>query len=145
MRLNLHGFSLDLPPRWSGLDDVTYSDPSTLPPVALAAEGGTGRLMVAEMLFDDEDEEPGTEIDAMEALARAWGKRRRLEPLEMDSSKRSDSAIATATYLVRGCFVQVWFLSNGDRVVQASYVCPWTDRDAEQKAREAIVGSLRWS
>jgi|JI10StandDraft_1071094.scaffolds.fasta_scaffold326655_2 hypothetical protein len=145
MRLNLHGYSLDLPASWSGLDDVTYSDPSTLPPVALSAEGGSGRLMVAEMLFDDDDEEPGTEIDAMEALARAWGKRRLLEPLEMDSGKLPEGAVATATYLVRGCFVQVWFLSNGERVVQASYVCPWTDRDTEQVERESIVNSLRWS
>lgn len=145
MRLNLHGYSLELPPSWMGLDDVTYSDPTTLPPVALAAEGGSGRLMVAEMLFDDEDETPGTEISAMESLARAWGKRRRLEPLETGSNRSPNGAIATATYLVRGCFVQVWFLSNGERVVQASYVCPWTDRDSEQQDREAIITSLRWS
>jgi hypothetical protein len=144
MKLNLHGYSLDLPPSWSGLEDVTYSDPSTLPPVALAAEGGTGRLMVAEMLFDD-DEEPGVELDAMEALARGWGRRRRLEPLAMDALARPDGTVATATYLVRGCFVQVWFMSNGDRVVHASYVCPWSERDAEQAEREAIVRSLRWS
>jgi len=81
----------------------------------------------------------------MEALARAWGRRRRLEPLEMGTHERPDGAVATATYLVRGCFVQVWFLSNGDRVVQASYVCPWGERTAEQAEREAIVGSLRWS
>lgn len=145
MRLNLDGYSLDLPPEWSGLEDVTYSDPSTLPPVALAAEGGTGRLMVAEMLFDDDDELPGSEPAELEALARAWGKRRRLEPLEMGTHKRPDGVVATATYLVRGCFVQIWFLSNGDRVVQASYVCPWDERDNEEADREAIVRSLRWS
>jgi hypothetical protein len=145
MRLNLHGYSLDLPPSWSGLEDVTYSDPSTLPPVALAAEGGTGRLMVAEMLFDEDDEEPGAELDAMEALARAWGRRRKLEPLAMGTHSQPDGVTATATYFVRGCFVQIWFLSNGDRVVQASYVCPWNEREAEQADREAIVRSLRWS
>ncbi|MDC0749939.1 MULTISPECIES: hypothetical protein [Polyangium] len=145
MRLNLDGYSLDLPPEWSGLEDVTYSDPSTLPPVALAAEGGTGRLMVAEMLFDDDDEQPGGEPEELEALARAWGKRRRLEPLEMGTHERPDGVVATATYLVRGCFVQIWFLSNGDRVVQASYVCPWDERDNEEADREAIVRSLRWS
>ena len=59
MRLDLDGFSLDLPPCWSGLEDVTYSDPTTLPPVAFAADGGLGRLMVAELLFED-DEEPGS-------------------------------------------------------------------------------------
>ncbi|MDI3288657.1 hypothetical protein [Polyangium sp. 15x6] len=145
MRLNLDGYSLDLPPAWSGLEDVTYSDPSTLPPVALAAEGGTGRLMVAEMLFDDDDEQPGHEPEELEALIRAWGKRRRLEPLEQGTHERPDGVVATATYLVRGCFVQVWFLSNGDRVVQASYVCPWDERDSEEADREAIVSSLRWS
>ena len=146
MRLNLDGYSLDLPPEWSGLEDVTYSDPSTLPPVALAAEGGAGRLMVAEMLFDDDEgEEPGCEPDDLAALARAWGKRRRLEPLEMCTQNRPDGVIATATYLVRGCFVQVWFLSNGDRVVQASYVCPWEERDNEEADRESIVRSLRFS
>lgn len=145
MRLNLHGYSLELPPSWAGLDDVTYSDPTTLPPVALAAENGSGRLMVAEMLFDDEDDSPGTEITAMEALAKAWGKRRRLEPLKTISEKRPNGAIASATYLVQGCFVQVWFLSNGERVLQASYVCPWPEQDSEQKERESIITSVKWS
>jgi hypothetical protein len=142
----LDGYSLDLPPRWSGLEDVTYSDPSTLPPVALAADGGAGRLMVAELLFDDPDElPPGAEVDEMQALACEWGHKRRLEPIELRAVERPDGVIATATYLVRGCFVQVWFLSNGDRVVQASYVCPWDVRAVEHADREAIVASLRWS
>ncbi|MBK9261011.1 MAG: hypothetical protein IPM54_14530 [Polyangiaceae bacterium] len=144
MRLDLDGFSLDLPPCWSGLEDVTYSDPTTLPPVAFAADGGTGRLMVAEMLFED-DEEPGTEPSAIKALAIAWGKRRRVQPLELGTVDCPEGAAATATYFVRGCFVQVWFLSNGERVVQASYVCPWDKRTAEQNERESIVRSLRWS
>ncbi len=144
MRLDLDGYSLDLPPCWSGLEEVTYSDPTTLPPVALAAEGGSGRLMVAEMLFED-DEQPGVELDAVEALAVAWGKRRKVQPLALDTVDCPDSAAATATYFVRGCFVQVWFLSNGERVVQASYVCPWEQRAAEQNAREHIVRSIRWS
>ncbi|HMY14701.1 MAG TPA: hypothetical protein PKA58_00160 [Polyangium sp.] len=144
MRLDLDGFSLDLPPCWSGLEDVTYSDPTTLPPVALAAEGGLGRLMVAEMLFED-DEEPGTDTGAVEALAVAWGKRRRVQPLELQPMDCPDGTAATATYFVRGCFVQVWFLSNGERVVQVSYVCPWEQRTAERNDREKIVRSLRWS
>jgi hypothetical protein len=144
MRLDLDGYSLDLPACWSGLEDVTYSDPTTLPPVALAAEGGLGRLMVAEMLFED-DEEPGTELGAVEALAVAWGKRRRVQPLELEAVDRPEGAAATATYFVRGCFVQVWFLSNGERVVQVSYVCPWEQRTAERTDRESIVHSLRWS
>ena len=145
-RLALDGFWLDLPPSWSGLDDVTYSDPSTLPPVALAADGGAGRMMVAEMLFEDPDEQPpGAEVDEMEALARAWGRKRRLEPIETCAAARSDGVVATATYLVRGCFVQVWYLSNGERVMHASYVCPWDARSAERADREAIVASLRWS
>ena len=142
----LEGFSLDFPPRWSGLLDVTYSDPRTLPPVALAADGGAGRLMVAELLFDDPDEHPpGGDASEMAALARAWGKKRKVEPLEIRTVALPEGVVATATYFVCGCFVQIWFLSNGERVVQASYVCPWDARTAEHAEREAIMASLRWS
>ena len=35
--------------------------------------------------------------------------------------------------------MQLWFFTNGRSLVQASYVCPWADRQMEAEAREAIL------
>jgi hypothetical protein len=143
-RKHFEGFSVELPARWSDLfDDASYSDPTTLPPVTFAADDGPGKLMVAPMLFDEPDELPGTAVGDVAALARQWGHRRRIEALEAAAEARPWGALGTARYRVRNTFAQVWYLSNGDRVVQAIYVCPWTDRTAEQAEREAIISSLR--
>ena len=80
------------------------------------------------------------------ALAHEWGERRGLgKPLGESSEARDGLALASAVYNVRGDFVQLWFLTNGRALVQASYVCPWADREAERAPREAIMASLHFA
>jgi len=140
------GFSLRLPEGWSDIvDEISFTDPDEFPPLRFNAAGGPGALFVSTPLFP-RDKQPGARAADVEELARSWGRRRGLDaPLTCASAPRRDGAMATATYRLGGEFVQLWFLSNGSAVVHASYVCPWTLRDAEQRAREEIAASLRFA
>lgn len=140
------GFSLVLPEGWFDvLDDSTYGGHDELPPFRFAAPHGRGALLVNSADFHPDDH-GGAEPAEVLALAHEWGARRGLgAPLSSSSEGGGEGALATAVYNVRGDFVQLWFLTNGRALVEASYVCPWDEREVEQRDREAIIRSLRFA
>jgi len=141
------GFSVVLPDGWSDLfDDAGLSEPDEDPPTRFAAErGGPGIVLVTVPLVDP-DELPSADAAELEALAQDWGTRRGLAaPITSATQARRDGTMATAAYTLRGQFVQLWFLSNGASLVQASYVCPWNAREEERTSREAVIASLRFA
>jgi len=149
-RVAFEGFSLVLPDGWSDvLDDATYSDTyadaEQLPPQAFASDRGPGMLYVSSPLLDPTDV-PAADPAELEDLARDWGARRGIAaPLTCAGAVRPHGAIAAATYRLGPDFVAVWFISNGISVLCASYVCPWSERDAERDVRDAIAESLRFT
>lgn len=141
------GFSVVLPDGWSDLGgDAVFAEPDEDPPTRFAAErGGPGVVLVTTPLVDP-DELPSADAAFVEALAQDWGTRRGLTaPLASATQARRDGAMATAAFTLRGQFVQLWFLSNGASLVQASYVCPWSAREEERAPREAVIASLRFA
>ncbi|MEO7331516.1 MAG: hypothetical protein ABI193_23280 [Minicystis sp.] len=146
LRQIFEGFSLTLPEGWFDvLDDATYAEHDELPPFRFAAPQGPGALLVSCADFHPDDR-GHAETSVVLALAHEWGERRGLgQPLSQRSETRDDIALATAVYDVRGDFVELWFLTNGRALVQASYVCPWADREDERAPREAIMASLRFA
>jgi hypothetical protein len=146
VRQIFEGFSLVLPEGWFDvLDDSTYAEHDELPPFRFAAPHGKGALLVSSADFHPDDH-GGAEVSEVLALAHEWGERRGLgKPLGESSESRDGLALASAVYNVRGDFVQLWFLTSGRARVQASYVCPWADREAERAPREAIIASLHFA
>jgi hypothetical protein len=144
-RVTYDGFSVVLPAGWEDfLDDATYSDPDQLPPTSFAGPGRAGALFLSTPLFERE-EQPGARPSDAEVLVADWARRRGLDA-PISAAKDSDvhGGFATAIYRLADDYVQVWFLSNGRAVIQASYVCPWSARATEREDRESIVASLRF-
>ena len=143
-RHSYEGFTIALPPGWTEVaEDATFSDTAQLPPVAFGSEHGPGTFHVNVPLLPPEDVPPA-DPKALEAVARDWGARRGIiSPLATASGPHPQGAIATATFRIGDDLVQVWFVSDGDPVVCASYVCAWDDRDLERDARESAAASLR--
>lgn len=138
------GFTITLPDGWATvLEEATYSDPDQLPPCAFAGPAAVGALYVSTPLFDPEDQ-PGSSPADAEALARGWGiERGQAAPLTCGSGAGPRGGFASATFKLANDFVQVWFLTTGRAVLQASYVCPWEKQGIERTTVEAVVASLR--
>jgi hypothetical protein len=144
IRRAFDGFSAVVPDGWSALlDDATYSDPGGQLPTRFFPPGG-GELIVSLPPLDADDQ-PGADADELEALAREWGMRRGVdEPLAVSTEIRQGMARATASYRIGEELVEVWFASDGTAMIKATYVCPWSERDRDRPAREALIGSLRF-
>lgn len=141
-RVAFDGFSIDLPEGWAPvIDDATFSEPEELPPVVLSSGKNVGSLHLSMPRVDD-DEPTMASID-MEALVIDWGTRRGVAPLGLARMRSDEMALASGFFRVGDDFVQVWLLSDGAAVVEASYVCPWAMRYDEQREREAAVASIR--
>jgi hypothetical protein len=145
-RLAFEGFTVICPEGWlATLDESTYSDPSGAAPVRLLPAHGFGELLVSRPALHP-DEQPGADAVELESLAREWGLRRGIdEPLSVSTEVREGSAGASASYRLGDEFIQLWFVSNGSSMLKVSYVCPWSERDRDRAAREALVGSLRFA
>ncbi|EYF06598.1 hypothetical protein [Chondromyces apiculatus] len=143
-RVAYEGFTVVLPPGWGEvLEDATFADTAELPPVTFGAEDGAGTFSVMVPLLPADDVPPG-EPEALEAVARDWGARRGIaSPLAVSSGPHPQGAMASASFRVGDELVVVWFVSDGELLVCASYVCAWEDREAEQSARDAAAASLR--
>lgn len=142
--LEFDRFSVRLPAGWSDvLDDMTYTNPDQVPPIAFAADSGPGTLYISHVLFR-QDEQPGAKATDAAELVQQWASRRNLAPLAtgLDSSPRG--GMATATFKLSGDFIQIWYLTNGESVLHASYVCDWDEQQIETEARGSIVASLRF-
>jgi hypothetical protein len=142
-RLTLEGYAISFPDGWAAvLEESSYSDPDQTPPHAFARRDGTGTLYVGVPLVES-GEAPRPVIEEVVAAALRWGARRGYErPLAYGSALLRAAAMATALFRIDDELVQVWILSNGRTVVQASYVCPWDERDRERADRERIVRSV---
>jgi hypothetical protein len=140
------GFSAVVPEGWRAeVDDATYSEPGAPQPTRFTPARGGGELLVTVPLVDA-DEQPGADPDELDALARAWGMRRGMdEPLGSSTRLADGIATAEATYRIGDDLVEVWYLSDGASLIEASYVCPWSARDEDRPPREALVGSLRFA
>ncbi len=141
------GFSAVLPDGWSELeDDATFAESDGDLPIRFAVKGGgAGTVLVTVPLLEPE-EQPSDDATDLLALAEGWGTRRGLAaPISAGTQARRDGTMVTAVYALRGQFVQLWFLSNGSSLVQASYVCDWDEREDERTEREALVASLRFA
>ena len=139
------GFSIELPAGWRvAEDDATFSDPEQPPPVTFAHDAG-GALQV-QPLFYQEHDQPGHDLADAEELAHAWGVQRGFDkPLAASSHARDDGALANARFRLGGDHIEIWFLTSGDAVLHASFVCPWADREGRRADLDALVASLRFA
>lgn len=145
-RAAFEGFSFDLPPGWGELsDDATYSDPMEGDRKMFARPGSSGVLYLA-LLPHDPENPPSEKRHHMEALARSWGRARGLAaPLAIATSPRDDGTLSLAEYKLVADYVAVWFLSNGEATLHASYVCAWGTRDEDRTVRDDIIASLTFA
>jgi hypothetical protein len=143
-RLVFDGFSLTLPAGWAEvLEDATFSDPDQPPPVAFSSPGGVGTVYVSAPVLNEDDQLRAT-AEGAESLALDWGRRRGLPPpLLVGADVGREGARATAVHRVAGEFIQVWVLTDGRDLVEASYVSAWEHQERDRSARDAIVTSIR--
>lgn len=140
------GFSLELQPGWSELDDeATYSDPTEGGRTMFGRPGAAGSLYVS-LLRNDPDDPPGGEREHAETLAARWGRARGLgSPVTLSSTQRADGALAVAEYKLAGDYVAVAYLSCDDATLHATYSTVWRERDEDRSARDAMITSLRFA
>jgi hypothetical protein len=123
----------------------TYAEHDELPPFRFAAPARQGRPPGDRGRASTPTTTAAPTKARRCALAREWGERRGLgEPLEA-SSERSGRSRPGHRRLQRCAATSC---SSGSSPAaapwsQASYVCPWADREAERSAREAIMASLQ--
>jgi hypothetical protein len=139
-------FSAILPDGWAhAVGEAAHSDGGARLPTRFVFGHGGGELTVSAPRLSPDDQ-PGADADELESLARAWGMRRGVdEPLAVATELRRGVARASATYRIGDDLVEVWFISDGTALLEATYVCPWAGRDRGRAAREALVGSIAFT
>jgi hypothetical protein len=145
-RAAFEGFSLDLPPGWGELaDDATYSDPMEGERKKLGRPGSSGVLYLA--LLPPDPELPASAAPAeVESRARSWGRARGLAaPLSIAAAPHDSGTLVTAEYKLLVDYVAVWFLSNGEATLHASYLCAWAARDEDRSVRDEMIASLAFA
>jgi hypothetical protein len=140
------GFSIRLPEGWGELsDEATYSDPTEGDRTMLGRAGGPGALYVS-LPTEDPDNPPEASRDHVEALASAWGRARGLAaPVRLGSVVRPDGVLALAEYQLAGEYVAVWYLSNDEITLHASYSCVWSSRREDRGALDSMIASLTFA
>lgn len=143
-RTAFDGFTAVVPEGWkASREEATYSEGAEHAPIRFRAPDRRGTLRV-QVPWIDADEQPGADPEELELMAREWGVRRGVdEPLACATELQSGLARAFASYRIGEDLVEVWYLSDGTTMIQASYVCRWEARDVDRGARMALVGSLR--
>ena len=142
-RTELDTFSMWLAPGWTEAEEeATYSDPAEGSRTAFSRRGGKGALHVS-LLPIRLDDPPSESPEHVEALARRWGRARGIAaPLAVTWQRREDGVLAFAEYRLADEYVAVWYLSNGEATLHASYSSGWGAREEERAAREAMIASL---
>ena len=145
-RLLFEGFSIAFPQGWSELEhEPTFSDPTEHERKTFGGPKSAGVLHVA-LVPHDPEEPPASLREHAGTLARAWGRARGLRaPLSIASQVRPDGVLASAEYQLAGDYVAVWYLSNDELTLQASYVCDWRSRDQERALRERMIASMTFA
>ena len=136
-------FSMRLPPGWQELsEDGTFSDPLEGERKAFGRPGGPS-LMYVSLLPVDPERPPVISRDDALALARAWGRARGLAgPLSDAAEVREDGILAAAEYRLAGDYITVYYLSNGEATLHASFITSWKTRHEERTARDEMISSL---
>lgn len=136
-------FSMHLPLGWRELaEDITFSDPMERDRKTFGRPGGPALMCVSLLPADPEKPPVATRDDAL-ALARAWGRARGLAgPLSDGAEEREDGVLAAAEYRLAGDYVTVYYLSNGEATLHASFITSWKTRHEDSAARDAMISSL---
>jgi hypothetical protein len=143
MRTMFEHFSMNLPMGWRELtEDSTYSDPMEGERKTFGRPGGPSVMFVS-LLPLDPDRPPVLTCDDALTLARGWGRARGLAgPLSDGAEHREDGVLAAAEYRLAGDYVAVYYLSNGEATLHASFITSWKTRHDERAARDAMISSL---
>ncbi|MEZ4297248.1 MAG: hypothetical protein R3B70_19955 [Polyangiaceae bacterium] len=137
-------FSMSLPAGWLELTEevTTYSDPTERERRTFARPGGTAVLHVS-LLALDPDNPPAASADYALTLARDWGRLRGCPyPLSTSATERDDQVIAGAEYRLAGEYIAVYYLSNGEATLHASFITSWKTRKEEIPARDQMISTL---
>jgi hypothetical protein len=136
-------FSMELPSGWRELaEDTTYSDPMEGERKTFGRPGGPSVMFVS-LLPDDPDRAPVVTCDDALALARGWGRARGLAgPLSDGAEHREDGVLGAAEYRLAGDYITVYYLSNGEATLHASFITSWKTRHQERPFRDAMIQSL---
>ncbi len=141
--LRFDNFTMSLPKGWTELaDEGTYSDPSEGERILFGRPGGTGIFYVTLLPIDVENP-PSVDPSHVETLARGWGRARGIKaPFSIALQRRSDGTLASAEYKLAADYVAVWYLSNGESTLHASYICAWKTKEDDRLSRDFMTSSL---
>lgn len=142
-RSDFDTFSMALAPGWRQTEEeASYSDPAEGSRTMFSRRGGEGSLYVS-LLPIRPDDPPSESPEHVEGLARNWGRARGIAaPLVLTWQRREDGVLAFAEYKLADDYVAVWYLSNGEATLHASYTSGWRAREEERAARDAMIASL---
>jgi hypothetical protein len=140
--LEFGSFRMSAADEW---EDITASlDDRDAPFTVARSKRGVGAIQFSPAIYRG-GPTPSLSPKELGTMLAEFGNRRHLgEPF--DNVPFSGSVFGIGSSFRSGNeFVRVWYLSDGQNVMLATYVCDWSKRFDESEDREEIVRSVRFN
>ncbi|MCW8130791.1 MAG: hypothetical protein KIS92_10610 [Planctomycetota bacterium] len=128
------GVQIDLPQAWK---NTTPKDG----PVSFEKENGVGALQFTTAIYEG-GKSPQISLSGLEALLVDFCSKNSMVDTFDRLARRGAVQIVGCSARHKGDLVRIWYLSDGDSVVFATYVCEWEHRGLELEACEKAIASL---
>jgi hypothetical protein len=141
-KLSIGGLLLAVPEGW---DDITSSLESRNSPLTIAdPDSGVGALQFSPAIYKAGALPDVTSQDLSELL-REFAANRGLESPFDRTAYSGDTFVVGESFHSGTDLIRVWYCSDGKNVVLVTYVCDWSQKDAEAEVTEMTVRSIRFN
>jgi hypothetical protein len=138
--LSFPGFHVQTSDDWR---DVTDSLDAPNKPFTLAKPDGVGAMQFSPALYRG-GRRPAPSKEDLLSLALDMGQRLGLGDALETNTFQNSLVGAAASYHSAGGFVRIWYLSDGENIMFATYACDWDCREEEISECEEIIKSLKF-
>ena len=140
-RVRLGGLTVDLPGGWS---DVTSDLENPTAPLTLATANGVGALQLSVARYRA-GPNPGISTSDLANMLADFAKSKQIHLTSEVKTTEGKIKCVAANFNPQNDFLRVWYCSDGQNVVLATYVCSERDRDEDElKVCEEIINSIQF-
>lgn len=126
--LAYHGFTLKCPEVWEDITDQVEGD--NVPITLAEPDEGVGALQFTAAVYEEGEFPQLDEVTIRKVLLEYAENLGLGTPIDT-ASINGRPATAQATFEAEGDFVVLWFLTDENSLVVATYVCEWDNRHVE--------------